>query len=247
MIMMHSSGASGAPPQACCATQVQIAVPFSPDGTRIVTASQDKTARIWDAATGKPIGEPLKGHEGVVTGASFSPDGTRIVTASQDKTARIWDAATGKPIGDPLRGHEGVVTGAAFSPDGRRIVTASQDKTARIWDAATGNPIGEPLKGHGDAVNGAAFSPDGTRIVTASGDKTARIWEVFPDTQALVSAAKGAVPRCLTLAQRKAFLLTPGPPAWCIEMEKWPYNAPAWKQWLADKRAGKSAPLPAEQ
>ena len=139
------------------------------------------------------------------------------------------------------------VMSAAFSPDGKRIVTASRDKTARIWDAATGKPIGEPLKGHEDAVHSAAFSPDGKRIVTASEDKTARIWDVFPDTQALVSAAKAAVPRCLTPAQRKAFFLPPEPPAWCIEMEKWPYDTPEWKQWLTDKRAGKNPPLPAAQ
>ena len=107
---------------------------FSPDGKRIVTASGDKTARIWDADSGKPIGEPLKGHEDAVVSAAFSPDGKRIVTASRDKTARIWDADSGKPIGEPLKGHEDAVVSAAFSPDGKRIVTASADKTARIWD-----------------------------------------------------------------------------------------------------------------
>jgi hypothetical protein len=147
---------------------------FSRDGKRIVTASDDKTARIWDAATGQPIAQ-LKGHEGAVYSAAFSPDGRRIVTASEDKTARIWDAATGQPIGQPLKGHEGAVYSAAFSPDGKRIVTASEDKTARIWDAATGQPIAQ-LKGQG-AVTRAAFSPDGKRIVTASDDKTARIWD----------------------------------------------------------------------
>jgi WD domain, G-beta repeat len=114
-----------------------------------------------------------------------------------------------------------------------------------IWDAASGKPIGKPLTGHEGAVNSAAFSPDGQRIVTASDDKTARIWQVFPDTQALVSHAKAAVPRCLALAQRKAAFLPPEPPAWCIEMEKWPYNTPEWKQWLADVSAGKKPPLPA--
>ncbi len=149
-------------------------VDFSPDGTKVVTASFDKTARIWDAATGKPIGQPLQ-HGGFVLRAVFSPDGTKIVTASEDKTARIWNAATGKPIGEPLR-HGGYVIDAVFSPDGTKIVTASADKTARIWDAATGKPIGEPMQ-HGSIVLSAAFSPDGTKIVTASFDRTARLWD----------------------------------------------------------------------
>ena len=80
---------------------------FSPDGQRVVTASEDKTARLWDAASGKPIGEPMK-HEEQVYSAQFSPDGQRVVTASEDKTARLWDAASGKPIGEPMK-HEGAV------------------------------------------------------------------------------------------------------------------------------------------
>jgi TIR domain/WD domain, G-beta repeat len=106
---------------------------FSPDGSRIVTASSDKTARMWDAATAKEIAV-LRGHENSVLSAAFSPDRSRIVTASFDRTARIWDAATAKEIA-VLRGHENFVLSAAFSPDGSRIVTASDDETARIWDA----------------------------------------------------------------------------------------------------------------
>jgi hypothetical protein len=67
----------------------------SPDGKRIVTASSDKTARLWDAATGQPIGMPLAGHTDYVNGAAFSPDGKRIVTASADKTARLFWALPG--------------------------------------------------------------------------------------------------------------------------------------------------------
>ena len=147
---------------------------FSPDGTRIVTASWDKTARVWDAATAKEIAV-LRGHEGIVASAAFSPDGTRIVTASYDQTARVWDAATAKEIA-VLRGHEHWVTSAAFSPDGTRIVTASSDKTARVWDAATAKEIAV-LREHEGPVVSAAFSPDGTRIVTASWDNTARVWD----------------------------------------------------------------------
>ncbi len=147
---------------------------FSPDGLRVLTGSWDKTARLWDAISGKPIGEPLR-HEDAVLSAAFSPDGLCVVTASRDKTARIWDAVSGKPIGEPLR-HGDVVSSAAFSPDGSRVVTASADKTARIWDAKTGQPLGGPFP-HPERVNTAVFSPDGRQIVTASEDYVARIWD----------------------------------------------------------------------
>ncbi len=150
---------------------------FSPDGTRVVTASGDKTARIWNAATGQPIAI-LTGHADGVEAASFSPDGTRVVTASRDKTARIWNAATGQPI-VTLAGHADAVLAACFSPDGTRVVTASWDQTARIWNAATGQPT-NTLAGHTGLVFTASFHPDGIRVVTASDDKTARIWTVAP-------------------------------------------------------------------
>ncbi len=147
---------------------------FSPDGTRIVTAPDDRTARIWDAADGRELAV-LKGHNEGVTFAAFSPDGRTVVTASKDGTARIWDAASGREIAPPMK-HDDVVTSAAFSPDGERIATASEDNSARIWNAATGAQIAI-LKGHGDNVASAVFSPDGRRVATASADMTARIWD----------------------------------------------------------------------
>jgi dipeptidyl aminopeptidase/acylaminoacyl peptidase len=147
---------------------------FSPDGQRVVTASLDKTAGLWDAASGKPIGEPMK-HEESVNSAQFSPDGQRVVTASDDNTARVWDAASGKSIGEPMK-HESSVSSAHFSPDGQRVVTCSDDNTARLWDAANGQPIGDSMK-HEGAVWSAQFSPDGRRVVTASQDRTARLWD----------------------------------------------------------------------
>src|SRR6266487_3210577 len=147
---------------------------FSPDGQRVVTTSYDRTARLWDAASGKPIGEPMK-HQDMVRSAQFSRDGHRVVTASDDRTARFWDAASGKPIGEPMK-HEDIVDSAEFSPDGHRVVTASRNRTARLWDAASGKPIGEPMK-HEAAIKSAQFSPDGQRVVTSSYDNTARLWD----------------------------------------------------------------------
>jgi WD40 repeat protein len=146
---------------------------FSADGARIVTASGDKTARVWDADSGEMLRE-LKDGAGV-RNAAFSPDGRRIVTASDDRTARVWDAASGEMLRE-LKGHNDALTSAAFGPDGRRIVTASWDQTARVWDAASGEMLRE-LKGHGGWIMSAAFSTDGERIVTASWDSTAQVWD----------------------------------------------------------------------
>jgi hypothetical protein len=150
------------------------AVAWSPDGTRVATGSLDNTARVWDAATGQPIGAPLQ-HQDVVMAVVWSPDGTRVATGSVDDTARVWDARTGQAIGPPLV-HQSYVVAVAWSPDGTRILTGSWDKTARVWDARTGQAIGAPLQHHAEVV-AVAWSPAGTRVMTGSWDSTARVWD----------------------------------------------------------------------
>lgn len=111
---------------------------FSPDGSRIATASKDKTAQVWDADTGMPVSPPIR-HENVVTDVAFSPDGSCILTAGWDKTARIWDAYTGQPVGPVLR-HSEPVRRARFTPDGRFVITltgstnSSTGGEVRIWE-----------------------------------------------------------------------------------------------------------------
>jgi tetratricopeptide (TPR) repeat protein len=108
-------------------------VAFSPDGTRIVSGSTDRTAKVWDAATGKPVLE-LKGNAYGIGSVGFSADGTRIITASYDQTPKVWDATTGTPLLE-LKGHTDMAWCVAFSPDGTRIVTGGWDQTAKVWDA----------------------------------------------------------------------------------------------------------------
>jgi WD40 repeat protein len=150
---------------------------LSPDGQRVITASEDKTAKLWDASSGVLIAT-LSGHGDAVFRAEFSPDGRSIVTASADKTAKVWNARDGRFIAS-LNGHEGLVFRAAFSPDGRYIVTASADETAKVWHASDGRLMAT-LKGHDRLVSNAVFSPDGRHIATLSGGPAALLWDATP-------------------------------------------------------------------
>jgi WD40 repeat protein len=143
---------------------------FRPDGGRILTASNDNTARLWDR-DGKPLAI-LQGHTAAVRTAVFAPDGGRILTASDDKTARLWDR-DGKPLAT-FKGHTGRVTSAVFAPDGRRVLTASDDETARLWGGGKPPAI---LQGHTGRVTSAVFAPNGCRILTASTAGDARLWD----------------------------------------------------------------------
>ncbi|MEQ9504833.1 MAG: TIR domain-containing protein, partial [Hyphomonas sp.] len=153
---------------------------FSKDESRILTWSADKTARLWDAATGAQIGPALQ-HEEAVLGAAYSRDESRILTWSADRTARLWDAATGAQLGSALQ-HEEAVLGAAYSRDESRILTWSADNTSRLWDAAIGTQIGPALQ-HEGAVRGSAFSTDEARILTWSLDTTAKLWDAATGAQ----------------------------------------------------------------
>ncbi|WP_414563460.1 MULTISPECIES: eIF2A-related protein [unclassified Anabaena] len=159
-------------------------VNWSHDGKYIITASHDKTARIWDLS-GKLITE-IKGHQDAVFVANLSHDGRHIITASFDKTVRIWDFF-GKELA--ILKHQDHVTNASLSHDGQRIITitenphiatniqgnvvySSNGKTVRIWDLS-----GNLLLQLPDKVNTASFSPDDQFILTTANDKTARIWD----------------------------------------------------------------------
>jgi WD40 repeat protein len=146
---------------------------FSPDGGRVLTASLDGTARVWDATQGTEL-RRLTGHHGAVTSASWSTDGQHIVTANADGTAAVWDAASGTHL-QWFKGHDGRLTSTRFSPDGQYIVTGSVDKTARVWRVATGEKVFSLP--HHATVWTVAFSPDGKQIVTGSADEKAMLWD----------------------------------------------------------------------
>jgi Tol biopolymer transport system component len=166
--------------------QVVVAV-FSPDGTRVLTGSNDNTARLWDVdvqttSFGKEFPGIGVGKTGYMLAASFSPDGSSLLTGTADNTARLFDAdpksATYGKILCTFRGHTGWLRAASFSPDSKRILTASDDKTLRLWDAESksvnfGSQIA--LVEAAQPITSAEFSPDGSRVVLSVGT-----WESDP-------------------------------------------------------------------
>jgi WD40 repeat protein/tRNA A-37 threonylcarbamoyl transferase component Bud32 len=150
-----------------------LSVRFTRDGQRLLTTSEDSTAKLWDVHSGRLLFSIM--HLSWVDHAEFNPVEDHILTASQDGAARIWDASNGQLVGAPLP-HKSKVRWAEFSPDGSRVATASDDYTAQVWEARSGLAIGQTLK-HGSWVVAIHFSPDGTRVVTSSLDGTARVWD----------------------------------------------------------------------
>jgi WD40 repeat protein len=148
-------------------------VRWSPDGRRLVTGSEDRTARVWDAATGAEL-LVLRGHEDGVLAVAFAPDAARIATCSRDRTVRIWDAAGGAQLVELAQ--DARPRAVAWSPDGRALAVALEDGTAQVWDVAGESRL-LVLRGHQEWVRSAAWSPDGGRIATVSRDRTVRTWD----------------------------------------------------------------------
>ena len=156
-------------------TDAVLSVAFSPDGRLLVSASKDRTIRLWRVDTQKQIAQ-LQGHTNWVHPVVFSADGKLLASASRDNTARLWDVATKTQIAE-LKGHINWVRAVAFNSYGNLLASASEDKTVRLWDVATKTQIAQ-LEGHSTWATCVAFSPDGKFLASGSGDKTIRLWEM---------------------------------------------------------------------
>jgi WD40 repeat protein len=149
-------------------------VALAPNGTSLLSASHDRTLRLWDLNSGKAI-RPFVGHTNKVGCAVFSRDGKQVLSACDDQTVRIWNTDTAKHFQE-LRGHTGFVVSVALTPDGHHALTGSYDKTVRLWDLDSGKH--QSFEGHKDVVWCVAVSSDGKRALSGSWDGTARVWDI---------------------------------------------------------------------
>ena len=143
-----------------------LAVEFSRDGHRLLSASADGTARVWNADTGT-LERVLRGHTSEILSAVFSDDSRTVATAGGDGTVRIWDLSDGSAR--ILHGYVGAVNSIAFAPGGRELVSAGADGAVRIWPAAGHDPA-VALQTHSGGVWSATFTPDGRSVISAGAD-----------------------------------------------------------------------------
>ena len=237
------------------------AAEFTPDGSLVATVLADGSVHTWNGELGA-----LNWSFGKVSGApisiAFSNNGRYLALLTEEVKIHVFNLLSGDvapPV--PLDGNPGRSISfeekakfVAVSDDARRFATASS-VAAHVWDHrseftspdATDKLVQVteiPRQNSGSSPP--IFSPNGQLLLMASdSDLDGNAWfRMYSSIEDLTNLAKSALPRCLTLNERSGFFLDPEPPAWCIEMEKWPYQNAAWKQWLAETRLGMHPPLP---
>jgi WD40 repeat protein len=150
------------------------AVALSPDGSTLVSGSEDNTVKVWNIESGTLL-RSLEGHDSSVLTVAVSEDGRTVVSGSEDKTLRVWDLETGAPR-MTLAGHASSVDAVAISPDGRTAISGSDDETVKVWSLEDGKLL-LTLSGHTGSVNAVAFSAGGREVISGSSDETIKVWD----------------------------------------------------------------------
>jgi WD40 repeat protein len=244
------------------------AAEFTPDGSLVATVLADGSVHTWNGESGT-LNRLLGKVSGAPISIAFSNNGRYLALLTEEAKIHVFNLLSGDlapPV--PLDGNPGRSTSieekamfVAISDDARRFATASS-VAAHVWDhrsestspAATDKlvQVAEIPRQYSESIdrllqrNPPIFSPNGQLLLMASdNDLAGNAWfRMYSSIDELTNLAKSALPRCLTLDERSGFFLNPEPPAWCIEMEKWPYRDAVWKQWLAETRVGKHPSLP---
>jgi WD40 repeat protein/ABC-type sugar transport system substrate-binding protein len=159
------------------------ALAFSPDGTRLLSASDDRSLILWDVATGAPV-LTLTGHSEAVLSLDFSADGTRALSGSADSSVILWDLGTGQIL-ERLFGHTTSVQAVAFYPADERYafsssgeVDAAQSASLLMWDLEQGESI-RAYSGHSRMAQAISFSADGQKMYTAGQDGALIAWQIY--------------------------------------------------------------------
>lgn len=226
------------PPAAMSFTHGDVlrSVAFNPEETQIVTAGDDRIARVWDLDTGHElhsIVHPARGRSRKLWDVAFSHDAKRIATACRDNTARVWDLSDGGQL--VCITHRGWVRAVSFSRDGKFVASAGDDRSGCLWNLAEGRR--QQTITSDMALNAVAFSRDGGRWATAGHYGSACVWDVNsgeqldsvthedaiwdvtfgPDATQLATAGSDHTARLWTLGKDLAAVVLDHPgPVWSV-------------------------------
>jgi WD40 repeat protein len=186
-LLNASSGAAVCPPMVVRGGAWGLA--FTPDGSRMISATSSGQVTVWAVPNGVRIASPVTIPAGIHP-AEISADGKTFATGSPDGSVRIWDTATAQPV--RVMQHGASLHSLAFSPDGTLLASAGADYITRLWDTRSGSQV-RALIGHTNEVMTVFFSPDGRKLVTGSFDFTARIWDTATGKTLAVLPHQGEV------------------------------------------------------
>jgi WD40 repeat protein len=147
---------------------------YTMDGEKIISASSDKTIKIWNVRTGDCI-KTLTGHSSSVNSVELAPNSRHIISASDDNTIKLWDIASGQCL-RTYYGHQDKVQSAIFDMGGQMLLSGSDDKTLKLWKVETGKCL-RTYSGHSEIIKSVIFSPDGKKVLSTSIDNEIREWE----------------------------------------------------------------------
>ncbi len=225
---------------------------FSADESRVIVIAEpndnaaQKIILVYDAATGKLTDRKLREVGAGDQCVRMSADERHLLVVDTS-ALRIADVATGMLVREwkfPTNRFYRIV-GLAFNPAGDRIAALDSDGTFSMIHVATGRFVDQNNWSilAGTKTVPMAFDPSGSRVLFMYNNE-AVAWSFIPSVQDMLDSARAYVPSCISPANRSDFYLADEPPAWCIERGKKPYDTDDWKQWLANKKAGRAAPMP---
>jgi WD40 repeat protein len=176
-------------------------VAFSRDGAYLVSASVDKTIRLWELVNREAL--LGAGHSREVLVLAVSPDGKTIASGSGDRSVRLWDPTTGRELGTPLLGHGDKVTALAFAPEGKRLVSAggTEDRTLRIWNTEAHKEI-RTIRDPGPAndVPQLIVTPDGKQVIAWVVNNTIEVYDLATGGRVSSRSAAGETLTCLSFS-----------------------------------------------
>lgn len=182
------------------------AVIYSPDGSLIASAHNEKVIRIWDTNTGeclRILGENETGHSLAVYCIAFHPDGCHLVSGSEDKTIRMWEVNTGECL-MTIEAHKKPIESICYNPAGTRFSSVSRDKKIKEWNAETGECL-QTLEGHRELVSTVVYTNDGEFLYSGSSDNTVKKWKTFSNkkTKDLPSKSKAEATKASLIHQHE--------------------------------------------